>query len=92
MLAAALSEHDRATTIGETTMGKGTVESIHELGDGWAVKLTQARILSPNGEGRHEHGLRPDVAIPSPDTIAAVSQLDPEKDPPLSAAIDIVAH
>jgi carboxyl-terminal processing protease len=92
VLASALSEHDRAPTIGEATMGKGTVESIHEIGEGWAVKLTQARILSPNGEGRHEHGLRPDVAIPNPETIAAVSQLDPATDPPLAAAIDLVAR
>jgi carboxyl-terminal processing protease len=64
IVAAALSENDRAPVIGEQTYGKGTVESIHSLSNGWAVKLSISRFYSPNGENRQDVGLRPDIVVP----------------------------
>lgn len=49
IFAACLQDHDRATVIGESTFGKGTVQSIFPLKSGAALKLTTAKFLRPNG-------------------------------------------
>ncbi|HEU0073956.1 MAG TPA: S41 family peptidase, partial [Dehalococcoidia bacterium] len=49
VLAAALRENDRATIIGETSFGKGTVNSPRELSDGGALYVTIAEWLTPSG-------------------------------------------
>lgn len=66
ILADALHAHKRATLIGQPTLGKGTVESIHELGNGWALKLSSARFLGASGEALQGRGVRPHLAITSP--------------------------
>lgn len=63
LLAGALRVHRRATLIGQRTLGKGTVESIHELGNGWALKLSTARFLGADGEPLQGRGVRPDLPI-----------------------------
>lgn len=63
ILAGALSEHDVATTIGETTFGKGSVQELVELPSDSALKVTIARWLTPDGVSFSEGGLEPDVMI-----------------------------
>lgn len=64
VLAAALSENKRATLIGETSFGKGTVQSlIPVLGQGSAIKLTIAEYFTPKGNNIHEKGIVPDVKV-----------------------------
>lgn len=63
ILADALRAHKRATLIGQPTLGKGTVEGVHELGNGWALKLSSARFIGASGEPIQGHGVRPDLAI-----------------------------
>ena len=48
----ALKDHERATIVGTTTFGKGLVQSIVDLGNGAALKLTTAVYLTPE---RHQH-------------------------------------
>ena len=43
VLAGALQDNDRATIVGETTFGKGLIQTIVELSDGSAVVVTVAR-------------------------------------------------
>lgn len=63
ILAGALSEHGVATTIGDTTFGKGSVQELINLPDKSAVKVTIARWLTPEGMSFSEGGLEPDVKI-----------------------------
>ena len=62
VVAAALADHDRATVVGRKTYGKATVQSVRELSNGSALKLTTAVFLTPSGHNLTRRGLKPDVA------------------------------
>ena len=61
VVAAALDDHARALVVGQQTYGKATVQSVRELSNGAALKLTTAIFLTPTGENLTARGLRPDV-------------------------------
>jgi carboxyl-terminal processing protease len=63
VLAGALRDHNRATLIGETTFGKGSVNHVRSLSDGGALYVTIARWLTPNGELIEGVGIAPDVTV-----------------------------
>ncbi len=60
----ALRDTRRAVVIGERTFGKGSVQTIIQLPDGEALRLTTARYFTPGGQVIHERGIEPDVALP----------------------------
>jgi carboxyl-terminal processing protease len=62
MVAAALRDQDRGVLIGENTFGKGSVQQLHDLSDGSAVRLTTGTWLTPNGKSVEGPGLVPSVA------------------------------
>ncbi len=67
VLAAALKDNDRATIIGETSFGKGTVNVSRQLSDGGALFVTIRHWLTPDGIQIDGVGIRPDVEVtPSP--------------------------
>jgi carboxyl-terminal processing protease len=49
IIAGALQDHDRAVVVGETTFGKGLVQTLYRLGSTTALKLTTARWYTPSG-------------------------------------------
>jgi len=63
IVAAALRDNGRASLVGETTYGKGSVQVVHPLGDGSAIRLTIARWLTPNADPIQGVGLAPDVPV-----------------------------
>ncbi|NRD71822.1 S41 family peptidase [Shewanella sp. VB17] len=64
VLAAALQENNRAQIIGETSFGKGTVQSlIPTLIEGHAIKLTIAKYTTPNGRNIDSKGIEPDIKL-----------------------------
>ncbi|MBK9751207.1 MAG: S41 family peptidase [Anaerolineae bacterium] len=63
LVAGALQDSGAATIIGETTLGKGTVQTWHPLINGGGVRLTIARWLTPSGRWIHEQGIDPDITI-----------------------------
>ena len=63
IVAAALKELDRATVIGSTSYGKGSVQSVLPLDDAQALKLTTAYYYTPSGATIHEIGVEPDIAL-----------------------------
>lgn len=56
---AALTDNDRAVSVGERTYGKGTIQEIIPLSDSSAIFLTTGRLVIPNGEKYHGRGLAP---------------------------------
>lgn len=63
ILAIALQEHDKATILGETTYGKGSVQELIQLPQDTALKVTIAKWVSPDGTYLEGRGVIPDVVI-----------------------------
>ncbi len=49
IVAGALQDHDRAVIVGQTTWGKGLVQSVYNLSDGAGLALTSAKYYTPSG-------------------------------------------
>jgi len=64
IVAGALQDLRRAVLVGETTFGKGSVQSIIQLRDGSALRLTTAKYYTPSHKVIHEHGVTPDIIVP----------------------------
>lgn len=62
-----LKDLHRAVVLGEKTFGKGSVQSVIELEDGSALKLTTAKYYTPSHNVIHEHGIPPDIYVPMSD-------------------------
>ncbi|MDJ0660830.1 MAG: S41 family peptidase [Crocosphaera sp.] len=63
ILAGALKENGRATVVGTTTYGKGTVQSVHNLSDGSGLAVTIARYYPPSGTDINHKGISPNVYL-----------------------------
>ena len=65
IVAGALKENRRATVVGMTSFGKGSVQSLIPLGNGTtAIKLTTALYFTPDGVSINGTGITPDIEIP----------------------------
>jgi carboxyl-terminal processing protease len=73
IVAGALKDTGRAVVVGETTFGKGSVQTLFRLNDGEALRLTTAHYFTPSGLIIHEKGIEPQVkATVSPEDEANV--------------------
>ena len=63
IVAGALQDHKRAIIMGTKSFGKGSVQTIQELRNGSAVKLTTARYFTPNGRSIQARGIVPDISL-----------------------------
>ena len=63
IVAGAMQDHKRAIIMGFKTFGKGSVQTIQELRNGSAVKLTTARYFTPNGRSIQAEGIIPDIKL-----------------------------
>ena len=61
IVAGALKDLNRAILIGETTFGKGSVQSVIQLPDGSALRLTTAKYYTPGKQMIHEKGITPNI-------------------------------
>jgi C-terminal processing protease CtpA/Prc len=66
IVAGALQDLDRALILGETTFGKGSVQTIIQLSGGAGVRLTTSKYYTPNGREIHNKGVRPEVELKNP--------------------------
>jgi carboxyl-terminal processing protease len=86
LVAGAWQDYDVVTVMGETTFGKGTVQTWHTLINGGGVRLTIARWLTPERNWIHEQGITPDIIVEwNPSTPE-----EAETDLQLQAAIDFL--
>jgi carboxyl-terminal processing protease len=88
IVAGALQDHGRAMLVGVRSYGKGSVQSLIDLGDGFGLKLTVARYFTPLGRSIQVEGVTPDITVesrqaplPDPET-AAVAAAPGEGDLP----------
>ena len=63
IVAGALQDHKRAVVLGTQTFGKGSVQSILQLTNSTAIKLTTARYYTPNGRSIQAKGIAPDFLV-----------------------------
>jgi len=65
IVAGALQDHKRATIVGVTSFGKGSVQTIIPLGGqrGGALRLTTAKYYTPSGRSIQATGITPDIAV-----------------------------
>lgn len=84
VLAGAIRDQGRGILIGQTTFGKGTVQTWQALSNGGGVRLTIARWLTPAETWVHETGLEPDLLVPLPE----LAEGEPFVDVQLQAAIN----
>lgn len=64
VLAGALKDHKKATLVGETTYGKGVVQTMYNLSGGCGLKLTTSEYYTPNNICIDKIGIKPDIEVP----------------------------
>jgi carboxyl-terminal processing protease len=63
IVAGALQDHHRAVLMGTRSFGKGSVQTIVELSDHSAMRLTTARYYTPSGRSIQGKGIDPDIVV-----------------------------
>ena len=63
IVAGALQDHKRAILVGESTYGKGSVQSIIPLENEGAIRLTVSKYYLPSGKSISRVGVNPDIVI-----------------------------
>ena len=63
IVSGALKDQHRASIVGLTSFGKGSVQSVIDLGQNRAVKLTTARYYTPSGQSIQKTGIEPDLEV-----------------------------
>lgn len=59
----AIKDHKGGVVVGTTTYGKGIIQSIEQLPNGDAIKLTIMQYFSPDGNIIHKVGIKPDIEV-----------------------------
>ena len=69
-------DNDRATIIGTTTFGKGSVNKMWPLSDGSGVNFTTDHWFTPSGVRIEGEGIEPDIVLEASDDVSEDVQLD----------------
>jgi carboxyl-terminal processing protease len=91
IVAGALKDHHRATLMGRTTFGKGSVQTVMPLDHGRALKLTTSLYYTPSGVSINHRGIAPDIeterepTTPAPAAPGDVPLID--RDPEVKRAV-----
>jgi carboxyl-terminal processing protease len=88
ILAGALQDNGRAQLIGETTFGKGLIQSLFELSDGSGLAVTIAKYETPKHRDIHKLGIKPDQII-TQEPITR-EQIGTQSDRQYQAAVDLL--
>lgn len=80
IVSGALRDNKRATLIGETSFGKGTIQEANDLGNGAGLHVTVAKWLTPNSTWVNGKGLTPDIEV-------KLDEKDPSHDTQLEKAV-----
>ena len=88
IFAGAVKDYGLGTIVGTTTYGKGVVQSIRQLSDGSAVKLTIANYYTPKGNSINKTGILPDVEVELSPELLNQEEITHEEDNQLQAALN----
>ncbi len=86
IFAGALKDHKRAIILGESSYGKGSVQSIIPLKNGGGMRLTISKYYLPSGKSISEVGVAPDILVEEEDDDFLINS---EKDNQLNYAIKL---
>lgn len=87
IVAGALRDNKRAKIIGMKSFGKGSVQTVIDLGEGTGLKLTIAKYYTPSGTSISGKGIQPDFEVKNPRGKKGEIKRDPEEDDQRKAAI-----
>jgi len=92
VLAGAIADNGRGTLVGEKSFGKGSVQTLFELGDGTAFKVTVAKYYTPGGTCIDKLGITPSAQVELGEDVKnlAVTNIPYEKDTQLQKAKEIL--
>tara|TARA_B100000029_G_scaffold512084_1_gene607849 strand:- start:1091 stop:2230 length:1140 start_codon:yes stop_codon:yes gene_type:complete len=88
IVAGALQDQKRAILLGETTFGKGSVQSIIPLKNKGAIRLTVSKYYLPSGKSISEIGVTPDIKIEEKDEEFSINT---ETDNQLNYAVKLLS-
>lgn len=84
IVAGALKDYDKATIIGETTFGKGVVQTLLNLSNNTLLKVTTARWYTPKGTSINGEGIKPDIEVER-----TYEDINKNRDPQLDKALNL---
>lgn len=90
VFAGALRDYGAAKLVGTTSFGKGIVQSVMQLNDGSAVKVTVAHYYTPGGFDLHGKGLEPDVEEELDEALQNQAEIPSEEDNQLKKAVEVL--
>jgi carboxyl-terminal processing protease len=91
VLTGAVKDFGVGTIVGQRTFGKGIVQSLFDLVDGSAIKLTISKYYTPNGISIHGEGIMPDIVVEvDRETAMRAARLTFEEDIQLQKAFDVM--
>lgn len=88
IVAGALQDQKRALILGTTSFGKGSVQTVETLRDGYGIKLTIARYYTPSGRSIQAKGIEPDIIVKH----KRIEDLDLDEDEGLTKEKDLKNH
>ena len=88
IMSAAMKEVYGATLVGQTTYGKGTVQTTKDLSNGSMIKYTIEKWLTPNGKNIDKEGIKPDYEVELGDSYK--NNPTKENDAQLQKALDLL--
>lgn len=83
IVAGALRDYKRATLVGETTFGKGSVQTTEDLPGGAGLHITTGKWLLPKGDSIQKTGVTPEVLVP-------MEEFEATRDAQLAKAIELL--
>jgi carboxyl-terminal processing protease len=97
IFAAAIQENGRGLIVGETSYGKGTVQTLFPLHSATAgLRLTTAKFYSPDGREMAGEGVHPDIKVETgsnnEDAVMLQAALETARDPRLQTMADRLAR
>lgn len=90
IVSGAVKDSKSGTLIGTKTFGKGLVQTIVQLSDKSAVKVTIARYYTPSGVCIQGKGIEPNIVIDLPDNLKQKAELTRSEDVQLNKAVEVI--
>ncbi|MEM9149190.1 MAG: S41 family peptidase, partial [Cyanobacteria bacterium P01_F01_bin.3] len=89
ILAGALQDNERAQLVGETTFGKGLIQSLFDLPNGAGLAVTIAKYETPSHRDINKLGIEPDQAVDS--SVERRQQFGTVEDAQYQAAVTLLS-